>query len=640
MSNGNDSNKDRNQDSENGIVKNDKVKISKALKVHFEGFKILFKYSPKVFIALILHSIFTSIAPFIAIYYSAQFINELANKRRVNELISLILTILIVTLLVGVISSILSKYLEYQERISGVTQEKIYLDKYLKMDFKNIDDQDLFNKAQKAAAIRYINVLGLVKILDFMKKFLSSTFTMITSIYLAFGLFTLKVPNNDKGLLFLNNKSINILFIAVIFLLVLASTKLEIIHTNLFNKLVSTFDTGNKFFGFFFWNMNEEKRALDIRTYNQYKSLAHPYIKKNNPYGEGSMFKKYYTSTDNVYPILSKMCIVLISCLTLLYVSLKAYAGAFPIGNVGMYLATVTTFFSSAITLMNIYGEMLNNTKYIEDTLDILNVKNTMYVGGLTTEKRNDRKYEVEFRNVSFKYPHSDNYALKNLNIKFKVGSRLAVVGMNGSGKTTFIKLLCRLYDPTEGTILLNGIDIRKYKYDEYIDIFAPVFQDFKLLALPLGQNISSKYNYEKERVMMSIEKSGLLDRFKTLDKGLETYLYKDLDKEGVMVSGGEAQKIAIARALYKNAPFIILDEPTAALDPIAEAEIYDKFNEIAEDKTTIYISHRLSSCKFCDDIAVFHEGKVIQFGNHENLLKDKEGKYFELWNSQAQYYK
>ena len=174
----------------------------------------------------------------------------------------------------------------------------------------------------------------------------------------------------------------------------------------------------------------------------------------------------------------------------------------------------------------------------------------------------------------------------------------------------TFIKLLCRLYDPQEGEILLNGIDIRKYNYREYMNIFSVVFQDFQLLSQPLGQNVAGAADYDRERVEKALIDAGFGERLERLPKGLDTQLYKDFSDEGVEVSGGEAQKIAIARALYKNAPFIILDEPTAALDPIAEAEIYAQFNQIAGDKTAIYISHRLSSCRFCDEITVFDRGR------------------------------
>ena len=215
----------------------------------------------------------------------------------------------------------------------------------------------------------------------------------------------------------------------------------------------------------------------------------------------------------------------------------------------------------------------------------------------------------------------------------------LAVVGRNGSGKTTFIKLLCRLYDPTEGEVIMNDFNIRKYDYRQYLDLFSVVFQDYKLLAVPLGNNVASSDVWDVAKAERLLEEVGFGERYAQMPKKLDTSLYKDFDEDGVNVSGGEAQKIALARALYKDAPFIILDEPTAALDPIAEAEIYSRFDEIVGDKTAIYISHRLSSCRFCDKIAVFDQGEIVQVGTHEELLADPKGKYYELWNAQAQYY-
>ena len=214
------------------------------------------------------------------------------------------------------------------------------------------------------------------------------------------------------------------------------------------------------------------------------------------------------------------------------------------------------------------------------------------------------------------------------------------MVGENGSGKTTLIKLLCRLYDPTEGEIRLNGIDIRKYDYKEYMSVFSVVFQDFALFAFSLGQNVAATEQYDEIKVKKCLKEAGLEERITCMKSGLETYLYKDFDEEGVEISGGEAQKIAIARALYKNAGFLILDEPTAALDPVAEYEIYTKFGKIVGGRTAIYISHRLASCRFCDEIVVFDKGRICQRGNHENLLADTGGKYYALWNAQAQYYK
>ena len=240
---------------------------------------------------------------------------------------------------------------------------------------------------------------------------------------------------------------------------------------------------------------------------------------------------------------------------------------------------------------------------------------------------------------MSFRYPGAETDALKHLSFRFKLGTKLAVVGRNGSGKSTMIKLLCRLYDPTEGEILLNGINIQKYDYDEYMSLFSVVFQDFQLFSFTLGENVASSRNYDRSKAHRCLKQAGFGQRLFQLPKGLDTYLNQDFDQSGVTMSGGEAQKIALARALYKDAPFMILDEPTAALDPMAEYEIYTRFNDMVGSKTAVYISHRLSSCRFCDEIAVFHEGKLVQYGTHSQLLADPNGQYYALWTAQAQYY-
>ena len=360
---------------------------------------------------------------------------------------------------------------------------------------------------------------------------------------------------------------------------------------------------------------------------------------KEGTFQSKGIFAKYARGPMGAYRAASSAASVAFTGVVYLFVCLKAWAGAFGLGAVTQYVASITRLSEGVSGLISTLGDMRNNASFLEEVFEFLDIPNNMYQGSLTVEKRRDRKYEVEFKDVSFRYPGSGNYALRNVNMKFEIGKRLAVVGINGSGKTTFIKLLCRLYDPTEGEILLNGIDIRKYNYDEYRSIFSVVFQDFHLLALKLGENVASGISPDRERVLDCLEKAGFGERLAQMPEGLDTYLYTDYCKDGVNVSGGEAQKIAIARALYKDAPFIILDEPTAALDPMAEAEIYSKFDEIAGDKTAIYISHRLSSCKFCDEIVVFHEGAVIQQGTHASLVEDEKGKYYELWHAQARYY-
>jgi ATP-binding cassette subfamily B protein len=348
-----------------------------------------------------------------------------------------------------------------------------------------------------------------------------------------------------------------------------------------------------------------------------------------------SKMERNQSKYSNINTVLSSI----IEWLVYIFVGARAICGLIGLGDLFKYINSINQFGQGLTGFLNTFNALRTNNAYLEVLYDYLDIPNNKYQGTLSVEKRDDNDYAIEFKNVSFKYPGSDAYALKNLNLKLTVGQRMAVVGMNGSGKTTMIKLLCRLYDPTEGEILLNGFDIKKYDYGEYMDLFSVVFQDFRLFSFPLGQNVASVVNYDNKKAEHCLNMAGFGGRLNEMQKGLETPLYKDFEEDGVEISGGEAQKIALARALYKDAPFVVLDEPTAALDPIAEFEIYSKFDDIVGEKTAIYISHRLSSCRFCDDIAVFHESKLIQRGSHDALIADANGKYHELWNAQAQYY-
>ena len=322
-----------------------------------------------------------------------------------------------------------------------------------------------------------------------------------------------------------------------------------------------------------------------------------------------------------------------------LFVGLRALSGAIALGEVVRYAGAIYQFCNALSSFTELAGSLHETAKRQESTFQYFNTPHILHKGALPVKKHNDLGYDLEFLNVSFKYPGANTWALRNVSLKLTIGCRLAVVGMNGSGKTTMIKLLCRLYDPTEGEITLNGINIKKYDYQEYMGIFSVVFQDFQLFSFSLGQNVAADMVCDDEKATSCLKLAGFGDRLAAMPRELKTPLFHDFEEDGVEISGGEAQKIALARALYKNAPFVILDEPTAALDPIAESEIYTKFNHITKDKTTIFISHRLSSCRFCHNIVVFHEGELIQSGNHEELLADKSGKYYELWNVQAQYY-
>ena len=251
------------------------------------------------------------------------------------------------------------------------------------------------------------------------------------------------------------------------------------------------------------------------------------------------------------------------------------------------------------------------------------------------------KQFEFKFENVSFKYPGHEKYVLKNINLTIEAGSKLAVVGINGAGKTTLTKLLMRLYEPTEGRILLNGVDVKNYDRDTYFKIFAPVFQNIEIFAFPVWQNISMKpeNDTDKNRTIDALERSGLDEKINKYENKIDTMLLRIFDPNGVDLSGGERQRLAMARALYQNREVLVLDEPTAALDALAEDRMYQEFNEMVKGKTAIFISHRLSSTRFCDKIVMFEDGKIIEEGTHEQLI-NANGKYSNMFQVQAQYYK
>ena len=287
--------------------------------------------------------------------------------------------------------------------------------------------------------------------------------------------------------------------------------------------------------------------------------------------------------------------------------------------------------------MANTFGKLQEIIPLAKCYFEILDTKDDMEYGSKKLDLTD--KFEIEFKNVSFKYPNAENYSLKNIDIKINNGEHLAVVGRNGSGKTTFIKLMCRLYDVTDGKILINGTNIKEYTKESITSLYSVVFQDFKIFSTTLSLNIAADEKYDHSRLFESLEKANIKERVLAMKNQESTYLYKDLDKSGVEISGGEAQKLALARALYKDAPIVILDEPTAALDPIAENEIYSHFNSFVENKTTIYISHRLSSCTYCNRIIVFDNSMIVEIGNFEQLITNKR-LFYKLWKYQSQYYK
>ena len=322
-----------------------------------------------------------------------------------------------------------------------------------------------------------------------------------------------------------------------------------------------------------------------------------------------------------------------------IYVIKKAALGLISVGEFSMYLTGITSFAGSFQSLMQTLTNLSEYKNYYKFYKDYMSIPIQTNLG--KDKPAIPASFDIEFQNVSFKYGTSEKFALQNVNVKFNSKERIAIIGENGAGKSTFVKLLMRLYEPTEGKILINGIDIKEIDYNYYQTWFAAVFQDFKLFSFSIKENITfgnDKTEEDKKRLENIVSASGLKEVTDKLDKGLETLVYRDFDDAGFTPSGGEGQKIAIARAAYKNAPIVILDEPTAALDPKAENKIYEQFDSFFADKCSLYISHRMAVTKFSDRTLVFDNAHIVQDGNHETLM-NQEGKYKELYSLQAKYY-
>lgn len=381
--------------------------------------------------------------------------------------------------------------------------------------------------------------------------------------------------------------------------------------------------------------------AKDIRMFGLKNYLTHKFQEINK------IRFNYQKKNNRVWllvSIASSFFWVISQVLIYIYLIRCIFAKTITIGNFTLYLSATATFFECVMSLLNSITNFLNNSRYVDDFRSFYEMPELRQ--NLPDKKTNLPKlqpqshYEFEFQNVSFKYPRAERFALQNVSIKIKAGERLAVVGLNGAGKSTFIKLLLRLYQPTEGKILLNGIDIQTYDLNSYFKIFAPVFQEVNLFAMSFAENVSMKSleNTDKDLAHQSVVQSGLEEKLDTLEKGLDTQLLKVIYDDGIDLSGGQKQKLALARALYKNSPVVVLDEPTAALDAIAESKLYSDFDKLIGGKTSIYISHRLSSTQFCNNVAMFKDGKLIEYGTHESLLK-QNGEYANMFKIQAQYY-
>ena len=601
------------------------MKLSEHFKVLKRAAKYTFQVNRKYTVLLIVNAFLSSIIGYVPIYFSAKVIDSLIAKASVETVI------LYVALTVGIVFVVhlLNTYISSERSVAynamWRNEDWSYSEKAMQMAYESIEDPEVTRLRYR---VRRESQTGqnLFYLYQHIERFTGQVTKIIASIALTVSFFTISsVPVGFK-----------LIIVAGVFITLI----IQVYATKKTNDLNRDFNASTvdmNILSEHFLNYIEHYGAgKDIRLYNMGDFLGDSYLALDKDYWERNLRNSYkiaaWTLPVTVLNTVLKFGIYAV----LIYTALQ---GGITIGSIAKYVTCIMLLAETLINVVRTIQIALDNNHYLKRYFSYFDIPNNMYQGSLTVEKRNDNEYYVEFRNVSFKYPNTEAYALKNVNLKFKIGEKLAIVGMNGSGKTTFIKLLCRLYDPTEGEILLNGVNIQKYDYDEYISVFSVVFQDFSLFSFKLGEVVASSKTFNENKVHECLQKVNFGERFHEMPEGVHTYLYKGYDQSGIEISGGEAQKIALARALYKDSPFILLDEPTAALDPISEYEVYSNFNAISGDKTTVYISHRLASCRFCDKIAVFDNGEIVQRGSHDELVADESGKYYELWHAQAQYY-
>lgn len=604
----------------------------KKIKTVFSAFKEMHRLEKRLLPTSIVVAIVTAVMPFINIWFTSRIIDLLDVGTSMSDLAVYIGLAVGINAVLFFINYFLGdiyfmfRSLMYNKELQNISA------KLFKAEYQKLESSDFKELIHKHSEAQDRVFSSFVQFSWMMRDFISGAVTLIISVIIIIPL--LKIGFTKTGDTYFESP----VFLLTIFGAIAIMAVIILIVATQMNK--AWFKAGDEYsrldriFYYFFNIFSDYNTGKEIRLYKEQNLIEHTATDKLLTDGE-KLLKKASLHTAK-----SSSFVAILGALVgfgiYLFIGVKGLYGLFGIGSLVLYCGSFMQIINGIMKMAVTFGKTAEMVPLVNYYFDIVNTKDDMTYGAKELDLSD--KFEIEFKNVSFKYPNMESYALKNINIKINNGEHLAVVGRNGSGKTTFIKLMCRLYDVTDGEILINGINIKEYSKESIISLYSVVFQDFKIFSTTLAQNISTNEEYDKERLYDALDKANIKDRVLKMENKECTYLYKDLDKAGVEISGGEAQKLALARALYKDAPIVILDEPTAALDPIAEHEIYNRFNSFVENKTAIYISHRLSSCVFCDKIAVFDKSKLVESGTHQELLTAGE-KYFELWNAQAKYY-
>lgn len=583
---------------------------------------------------IVFMGVVTAAEPFIGIFFGSMILDQLVDGRTVADIMQLVVIMAVTSALTVILHWGLSIFVNIGKAVVEDKLDMAVYEKSMTLDYEILEKKEtleLENKGREAMSTG--NSVG--SLCDCMGRLVQSGAEILYAVVLLVPLFT-PLGGTFTGLTAFMNSPASVLLLAA---LIVSALLIRFYSNRGVNRLQQKSFDGtieyNRKFSVFYSLLDQYAVGKDIRMYRMQDMILHTMDDCN---GHAEKTARYYINRQIPVRCIGDSGNLVLLVSSYVYVGLKAIEGLVSIGSVVRYASALQRLTSAVDGVLGTYIEMEMCCRYLVYFKDFMEIENQKYEGTLPVEKRSDNEYEIEFRDVSFHYPSSEEMVLRHVSTKFHIGQKMAVVGKNGAGKSTFIKLLCRLYDPTEGEILLNGIDIKLYDYDEYMSVFSIVFQDFKLFSFSIAENVAASVDFEGDKVESCLVQAGFGDRLEQIENGIHANIYQD-NEEGIEISGGEAQKIAIARALYKDSPFVILDEPTSALDPVSEYEIYKRFNDLVQDKTSVYISHRMSSCRFCDRILVFEKGRIVQDGSHDRLMEEKNGVYHELWNAQAQYY-
>ena len=580
-----------------------------------------------IFIAIIMAAM-----PFVNIWFTSKIIDLLTCNAKTSTLIFNIGLALSINLILFFLNNYIGdiqfvhKTLMYNNELKNIA-EKLY-----KIEYSKLEDSDFKELIHKHAESQERVYSSFSTFAQMIRDFVYGIVTIVMSIILILPLFKIGFTSTGNTYfekpIFLFSVIVSVIVMAVIILLIALK-----MNQNQFES-ENQYAILNKIYYYFLNLFSDYKTGKEIRLYKEQNIINDIATSKIVTDGENIMKKTALqcARSSSIVAILASI----VGFGVYLFIGVKGILGLFSVGSLVLYCGSFLQIVKGVMKMTWTFGQTEKIIPLVNYYFEILNTSDEMTYG--TKEIDLADNFDVEFKNVSFRYPNCETYALKNVNIKINSGEHYAIVGKNGSGKTTFIKLLCRLYDVSKGAILINGINIKEYTKDSIIRLYSVVFQDYKIFSLTAAQNIAASDDYDKAKLYDSFEKADIKERILKMANKENTYLYKDLDENGVEISGGEAQKLALTRALYKDASIVILDEPTASMDPISESSMYSRFNSFVENKTAIYISHRLSSCAFCDNIAVFDKAELVEIGTHKDLIK-LNGKYAELWNAQAEYY-